>query len=106
GRLRRLAGEVAKHEAAVPALEAKLLDWQVVIHELEPVVNERQAAIGTLLADGAHGEEVAAYFKGYQRMDRWLTEARTHCRTLREQLGELSKALDAAATKTAGLEKE
>lgn len=102
GQIRRLRQDLATQTASIAALEAQSLDWDAVVRELEPDVAEQRAAIGEMLATGASGADAAAYFQSYDRMERWLAEARAERQRLQEQL---LVATQAAAKADASLQR-
>lgn len=100
GQLRSWTQRRTQLESSIEALRAEIAEWDTVIQELEPEVDEQRTTIGELLAAGEGGQEIAEYFQGYERMERWLSEARIERET---RQGKLLTATKAAAKAEAAL---
>lgn len=106
GQMRRLAQERSRHDALVESLRGELADWERVSEDLEPEVTARRTALGERLAAGERGEALSAYFKDYELMDRWLSEARGECHGLQRRLLAATKAVAAAEERRKRLDVE
>jgi len=106
GQTQRLVQLKSKQEALIAALQSELSDWEIVSKELEPEVTLRRSILGKRLAAGESGEELSAYFQGYELMERWVSEARSECQGLQQRLLAATEAVAATEARQQRLDKE